>query len=110
MPTATDDDIKAVKAARPGVELELIEHPKYKDCDLIARPPTPAEWRMFISKSRNPVEEPTSEGFLVDACAVWPDKPARDLILLTRPAVEHVWASEIGEMAGSTRLATRRKL
>lgn len=110
MPTATEKDILAAKAAQPGAEIELIEHPKYADCDLIARPPTGAEWRIFLAKSRNPAEEMVANMFLVDACSIWPDKEARGVVIAARPAIEGVWAVEIGEMAGSTARATRKKL
>lgn len=110
MPNATDAIKQAVREKFPGRDdLEVIKHPKYDD-ECIARPPTAAEWRMYVAKAGNPVEKDSSNDFLVDACVLWPDKAERDAVFEKRPAMLTVWANEIVEIAGATTRATRSKL
>jgi len=110
MPSATDAIKQAVREKHPGRDdLEVIGHPKYDD-ECIARPPTKAEWRMFIAKRSAPAEAPIANDFLVEACVLWPEKAERDALFERRPALLDVWAGELGEMAGATLRASRSKL
>ena len=110
MPNATDAIKQAIRAKFPGRDdLEVIKHPRYDD-ECIARPPTAAEWRMYVAKANSPAEKAGANEFLVDACVLWPDKADRDVVFEKRPAMLDVWASEIVEIAGATTRATRSKL
>lgn len=109
MPKISDEQRQALKEKFKGVELELISHPNYED-EAVARPPTEAEWRMFRQKQEAKAEGDDPGDFLVDACIVFPDRDGRAAVFKKRPALREVWAAELTEMAGATRLARRSKL
>ena len=109
MPKISDEERQALKAKFPNVDLELISHPTYED-EAVARPPTEAEWRIFRQKQEAKAEGDAPGDFLVEACIVWPDKDGRAAAFKKRPAMREVWAGELTEIAGATRLARRSKL
>ena len=108
MPKVTKEIEDKARAANPGVTLHLLSHPGI-GAEALARGPNRNEWAIFKQKLGNDTEKVTAYEVLLP-CIVWPDRGELEKLFDEFPAMPEVWAGEIVEIAGSTRLATHRKL
>jgi hypothetical protein len=110
MPKATAADIAKVKAANPGIEIELVEHPSLPH-DFIVRGPSRGVWNIYRAKISSEGEKVTADDVLFQACVLWPERgEEREALLDQYPGLVNVVAGEIIEIGGASRQATHRKL
>ena len=110
MPKATAADIARVKAANPGIELHLVEHPNLPH-DFIVRGPSRGVWNIYRAKASNEAEKVTADDALFSACVLWPERgEEREALIETYPAIVNVVAGEIVEIGGASKHASHRKL
>jgi hypothetical protein len=112
MPKATADDILKVKAANPGTDIYITEHPTLPH-DFLVHGPGSSLWNIYRQKANSDVdgEKLQAEQMLYDACVVWPEKgKERDDLCEKYPALVTVVVGELVEIAGATKAASHRKL
>jgi hypothetical protein len=110
MPKATTDDIAAVKAANPGTELHLVEHP-FLPHDHIVRGPSRGEWNIYRQKVSSDAERVQADELLYNSCVLWPPQgPEREQLIERYPGLVNVVSGEIVEIGGATKAGTHRKL
>jgi hypothetical protein len=105
----SQETIDKVKADNPGVELEQLSHPGLPDELIVARPPTRGVYTIFLQKHEDGKGIEGNE-MLCDACIVYPDKPALQKLFNAKPALPHLFATQIRGMAGSLVEITRKKI
>lgn len=93
----TKAQFDAVKAANPGVEIEVLLHDKLPD-QVVARVPPPDVWREYIVSPADKRREAKRK--LVEACVLFPTGEELRRSFESRPALPGVWAEQISAMAG----------
>jgi hypothetical protein len=106
----TDDEIEAVRAKHPGVDLYLLPHPTLPDADVVARRPTEAEWKHCLAMSEDPQRKPGVNGEMVNNCVLYPEPQQLSAIIKKYPALVGIWSGKIAELAGATEAMRTRKL
>lgn len=104
----TDEQKAATKVANPTAELHLVSHPD--GAEIIVRPPTEPEWRIFRSLQERAETKPDAAPMLTNTCTVFPAKDDLKAMLAKHPAYVEVFAGEIAEVAGYQRGAAHTKL
>src|SRR4051812_19821755 len=67
-----------LKASNPALEVTLLEVSDRPDLDVLARPPTRAEWRHSKIMVDDPKTRNDANGYLVGLCVLWPDPKGED--------------------------------
>lgn len=103
-------DLDRLRGGNPDVELHRLHaRPNLPD-EIIVRPPTAAEWRLYKSIGFDQTKRPDAAVFLVKTCAVSPDAAAVTAILNRHPGLADIWSNELAEIAGVLEGTHREKL
>lgn len=104
----SDDIIKQVKGANPGLDLEILSHDTLPD-QVLARVPARGVYTNYL-QMRDAGQRVEAAEMLCGASILFPDKAGLQAMFDAHPALPVVWATELGEMAGATAKATRKKV
>lgn len=105
----TDEVVRVLKEKHPDVELHVLTHPTL-DVEVVVRGPTEPEWKAAKAMADDPERKIGTNGVLVNACVLYPDKAELAALIKAHPALVDVWSGEIAEIAGATKGIQRRKL
>lgn len=110
MPKATAEIITKVKAANPGTDVHLVEHPNLPH-DFIVKGPGRQVWNLYRQQVSNETTKVHADELVFESCVLWPEKGAdRDALLEKYPAMLNVVSGEIIEIGGAAKGAVHRKL
>ncbi len=110
MPKVTEEIISKVKAANPGIEVHLVEHPDLEH-DFIVKGPGKQVWNIYRAQVSEAATKVQADDVLFSSCVLWPEKgPERDAIVERYPGIVQVVTGEIIEIGGASKAATHRKL
>ncbi len=101
--------INSLKTKHPGVDLFQIGD----DADaIIARPPSPAEWKAFKAQARddNKAKALDANAWLVSVCVLWPATEALTALYARRAALPDTFANRLAEIAGADDKVASKKL
>lgn len=105
----SDETIKQIKAANPGVEFQVLSHDTLPD-QVLARVPARGVYTNYLQMRDEGGRRVEASEMLCDTSILFPDKAELQKMFEAHPALPVVWAQEIAEMAGATAKASRKKV
>lgn len=105
----SQETIDKIKAAMPGVELEVLVHPTLPD-EVLGRIPPKGVYAIYLQLLNDPLRRIEAAEALCKGSIVYPTGPELDKMFDAHPALPRVFADELAEMAGATLKASRKKV